>query len=104
MGDRWRTASGWSVEVVHLTATPDRHDGEWIRVAYFGWHVADVRDVADLERWFPLGDLEPDSLTAGRRVVARPVPGRRAARRPARHGQVTGPALLRLARRVALAR
>jgi hypothetical protein len=65
MGNRWRTASGWSVEVVHLTATPDRHDGEWIRVAYFGWHVADVRDVAELERWFPLGDLEPDTLAAG---------------------------------------
>ncbi len=29
MADRYRTGDGWSVEVVRLTCTPDRHDGEW---------------------------------------------------------------------------
>jgi hypothetical protein len=28
MGDRYRTADGWAVEVVELCATPDRSDGE----------------------------------------------------------------------------
>jgi hypothetical protein len=39
MGDRYHTGDGWTVEVVRLTGTPDRHDGEWIRIRYFGWHV-----------------------------------------------------------------
>lgn len=51
------------VEVVGLTGTPDRHDGEWFRVTQYGSWVADVRTVAELARWFPLGDLEPDGLT-----------------------------------------
>jgi hypothetical protein len=63
MGDRYRTGDGWTVEVVRLVLTPDKHDGEWMRVNYRGWHVADVRDVAELVRWFDLGGLEPDGLT-----------------------------------------
>jgi hypothetical protein len=39
MTERFRTADGWSVEVVRLTGTPDHHDGEWLRVNYFGFHV-----------------------------------------------------------------
>ena len=39
MGDRYRTADGWSVEVVHLEVTPDRHDGEWIRLRQHGCWV-----------------------------------------------------------------
>jgi hypothetical protein len=42
------------VEVVRLSCTPDHRDGEWLRIRYFGFHVADVRSVAELERWFPL--------------------------------------------------
>jgi hypothetical protein len=39
MAERYRTADGWGVEVVPLTGTPDHHDGEWLRVSYFGYHI-----------------------------------------------------------------
>jgi hypothetical protein len=35
---RYGTSSGWSVDVIRLIATPNHHDGKWLRVAYFGWH------------------------------------------------------------------
>ena len=38
MADRYRTKDGWSVEIVQLTCTPDHHDGEWLRIRYFGYH------------------------------------------------------------------
>ena len=59
---RYRTPDGWSVEVVSLTGTPDHHDGTWLRVCLYGSFVADVRTPAELERYFPLDELEP-SLT-----------------------------------------
>jgi hypothetical protein len=62
MGDRYRAPGGWTVEVIHLSGTPDKRDGEWIRVRYFGFHVADVRSVTDLGQWFALADLEPEAL------------------------------------------
>jgi hypothetical protein len=62
MADRWRAPGGWAVEVVHLTGTPDRRDGEWLRVTQYGSWVADVRSVADLERYFPLASLGPEVL------------------------------------------
>jgi hypothetical protein len=62
MADRWRAPGGWTVEVVHLSVTSDKRDGEWLRVSYCGWWVADVRTVAELEQWFPVADLEPDEL------------------------------------------
>jgi hypothetical protein len=62
MGDRYRTADGWAVEVVELSATPDRNDGERLKVTYYGFFVAIVRTVAELEQWFALSDLEPDTL------------------------------------------
>jgi hypothetical protein len=43
MADRYRTADGWSVEVVRLSMTPDHQDGTWIRVRYYDFYVADVR-------------------------------------------------------------
>ena len=57
MADRWRTGSGWSVEVVAVRLTPDCHDGTWLRVRYLGYWVADVRQAEELARWFPLADL-----------------------------------------------
>ena len=39
MGDRYRAPGGWTVEVVQLGGTPDRRDGEWLRVRYYGFHV-----------------------------------------------------------------
>jgi hypothetical protein len=63
MSDRYRTKDGWSVEIVRLECTPDHHDGEWLRVCYFGYHVRDVRSVSELERYFPLAGLEPEALT-----------------------------------------
>jgi hypothetical protein len=34
-----------------------------IRVSQHGFHVADVRSVAELEQWFALAELEPETLT-----------------------------------------
>jgi hypothetical protein len=62
VGDRYRAPGGWTVEVVCLAGTPDRHDGEWIRLRYYGFYVADVRSAGELERWFPLASLEPETL------------------------------------------
>ncbi|HEY1621600.1 MAG TPA: hypothetical protein VGG25_28505 [Streptosporangiaceae bacterium] len=39
MGDRHRTPDGWAVEVVGLSATPDRNDGERLKVTYYGFFV-----------------------------------------------------------------
>jgi hypothetical protein len=64
MADRYRTAGGWSVEVIERSGTPDNTDGQQLRVRYHGFYVADVRTVAELEQWFPLADLEPDGLSA----------------------------------------
>ena len=62
MADRYRTASGWSVEVVERSGTPDNSDGQQLRVRYHGFYIADVRTVAELEQWFSLADLEPDGF------------------------------------------
>lgn len=48
------------MRVVTLVGTPDRRDGTWLRVTQFGAWTADVGSVAELERFFPLSDLEPD--------------------------------------------
>jgi hypothetical protein len=63
MADRWRAPGGWTVEIVHLSGTPNNRDGQWFRVCQHGFWTADVRTVAELERWFPLADLEPDGLS-----------------------------------------
>ena len=62
MGDRYRTADGWAVEVVELSATPDRNDGERLKVTYCGFFVALARTVGELEQWFALTDLQPETL------------------------------------------
>jgi hypothetical protein len=69
--DRYRTAGGWSIEVVRLIGTPDKHDGEWLRVCYYGYHVADVRTVAEIERWVCLAELKLDTLRPARAVIRR---------------------------------
>ncbi len=62
MADRYCSVSGWSVEAVRLTATPDRHDGEWLRVRYRGYYVADCASVSEVEQWVPLAQLDLDAL------------------------------------------
>src|SRR5215468_6427441 len=74
MAPKYRTKDGYTVEVVQLSDTSGNHDGEWLRVRYHGFHVADVRSVAELERYFPLDELEADAL------ARRCAPGARAAR------------------------
>jgi len=55
MADRYRTADGlWTVEVVRLTGTPDRHDGVWLRIRHHGFYVADVRGIIELAAFFPV--------------------------------------------------
>jgi hypothetical protein len=61
MAERWRAPGGWTVEVVRVTGTGS-HDGEWLRVCQHGYWTANVKTVAELERWFPLAELEPDAL------------------------------------------
>jgi hypothetical protein len=68
MAERYRTADGWSVEAITLTATPDHHDGEWLRVRYHGYHVVDAASVDELARYFSLGDLELDALMGRSRM------------------------------------
>jgi hypothetical protein len=34
---RYRAPGGWTVQVVELTGTPDRHDGQWLRVCQYGF-------------------------------------------------------------------
>ena len=41
-----------------MTATPDRHDGESLRVSKHGFHVGCARSVRELERWVDLAELE----------------------------------------------
>lgn len=74
MGDRYRTPDGWAVEVVLLSATPDRNDGECLKVTYYGSFVALVRTVAELEQWFALSDLEPETLISRRQLARWPGP------------------------------
>jgi hypothetical protein len=58
---RYRTRDGrYTVETVQLSGTPDRHDGEWIRVRYCGFCLADVRKIPDLERYVALAELVDD--------------------------------------------
>jgi hypothetical protein len=59
----YRAAEGWSVEVVRLSRTPDRHDGEWIRIRYCGFYVRDTRGIVELERHVSLAGLK-DALAA----------------------------------------
>ena len=58
---KYKTKNGYSVEVVQLADTGN-HDGQWLRVRYHGYYVADVRSVLELETYFPLADLE-EALT-----------------------------------------
>jgi len=53
---KYKTKGGYSVEVVQLAT------GDWLRVRHHGFYVADVRTVAELERYFPLSDLEEEAL------------------------------------------
>jgi hypothetical protein len=46
------------VEVIHMTATPDGHDGESFRVTHHGCWIGYARSVPELERWIELTDLE----------------------------------------------
>jgi hypothetical protein len=71
MAPKYRTKDGYTVEVVHLAGTSGNHDGEWLRIRYQGYHVTDVRSIAELERYIPLRDLEADGLARSRRDAAR---------------------------------
>jgi hypothetical protein len=91
MGDRYRTQDGWAVEVVGLCATPDRNDGERLKVTYYGFFVALVRTVAKLEQWFALSDLEPETLISRRERTGWPGPVRPGRGKRSRGRSRTGP-------------
>jgi hypothetical protein len=76
MADRWRTQDGsWSVEVVTLSHTPDRHDGTGLRVRRGNYFIADVRDLDDLARYVALEELEEALRGAARDARAAPPAG-----------------------------
>jgi hypothetical protein len=57
--DRYRTADGWTVEVVQLA------EGDRLRISHHGFYIADALSVDDLARWIPaaeLAQLERDTL------------------------------------------
>jgi hypothetical protein len=93
MGDRYRTPDGWAVEVVGLSATPDCNDGERLKVTYCGFFVAVVRTVAELEQWFTLSDLEPETLISRCERACRAVPLLQGRGKCSRDQSRTGPAL-----------
>jgi hypothetical protein len=58
---RYRSRDGrYTVETVRLSCTPDRHDGEWVRVRFCGVWMADVRTIPDLELYVGLAELVDD--------------------------------------------
>jgi len=71
---KYGTRDGYSVEVVQLAGTSGNHDGQWLRVRYHGYYVADVRTVTELEKYFPLSEVEESLTAAGFRW---PASGRR---------------------------
>jgi hypothetical protein len=54
---------------MHLTGTGNR-DGQWLRVCQHGFWTADVKSVAELERFFDVADLEEALRTQGRATGA----------------------------------
>lgn len=67
----YRTSDGcWSVEIVRLTETPNKRDGEWIRLRQYGFYVADLRSVAELERYVALAELQDALRTTGSGAAA----------------------------------
>ena len=69
-GMRWITTSDgqWTVELVHLTATGNDRDGDWLRVTHRGFYAGEARDWHGVAR---LGVEVPDL-----REVLRLVPSR----------------------------
>lgn len=50
------------MRVVRRENTPNHRDGTWLRVTQHGFWTADVRTVAEIERFFPLAELEEEGL------------------------------------------
>jgi hypothetical protein len=56
---RFRSADGqWVVDVINLSLTGNHRDGELLRVARWGWFVAELRSIAQLSKLVDLADLE----------------------------------------------
>jgi len=49
-----------------MTATPDRDDGESLRVSEHGFHVGYARSVRELEQWVDLAALEEELRRSAR--------------------------------------
>lgn len=48
------------MQIVRLENTPNHRDGCWYRITQHGFWTADVRTVAELERFFPIAELRED--------------------------------------------
>jgi hypothetical protein len=48
----------WVVDVIRLALTGTHRDREWLRIKRWGWHVADVRTVAEVAQYVDLATLE----------------------------------------------
>jgi hypothetical protein len=86
---RWLAAgslrAGWAVDVIRLSLTGTGRDGTWLRIRRGGFWIADVRTVAELEAFVPLGSLEPGGLRP-RELAGCVRPGRFPALRHQRSG------------------
>lgn len=81
MSTRYGTSDGqWTVEIVELSCTPNNRDGQWYRVRHCGFHVADVRTVAELERHIPLAELNIADMALEMQRLLRKVASQHASR------------------------
>jgi hypothetical protein len=71
MAPRGHAPGGWRLEVVHLELTPDRNNGERIRLTQYGSWVADMCSPSEVERYVPLAEFTEDGLAGalGRNVA-----------------------------------
>jgi hypothetical protein len=71
-----------------LSATPDGNDGERLKVTYCGFFT--LVGTVELETWFPLADLEPETLTPWRQLAHGLAPFRPAVAAPRERMLATG--------------
>jgi hypothetical protein len=68
---RWMSSDGaWVVVLVHLTATGNGRDGDWLRVSHRGFYVGEARDWDGVGRLgVDIGDLRETLAPASRATL-----------------------------------
>ena len=52
----------WTIDVINLTLTGTHRDGQRLRVARWGWFIAELRTVEELANMVDLAELEEVGL------------------------------------------